>query len=179
MADPTKFVPGFDYSDFEQSNPTLPKPGGQLDNDFANIKQTTDQTIEALKQIRRSDGALKNGIVTPDSLNAAAMAGLVSAATEQAEQYRDEAEVFKDQAQAAAADVQDFADAASVSASMASTSAGEAQDSATAAMQAQLAATELVAEAVAGFSGFADNQSYDFGSIATAVTYFNQDWGTL
>ncbi len=68
MADPTKFVPGFDYSDFEQSNPTLPKPGAQLDNDFANLKQTTDQTIDALKDVRRSDGKLKNKIVTRDSL---------------------------------------------------------------------------------------------------------------
>lgn len=76
MADPTKFVPGFDYSDFEQSNPTLPKPGGQLDNDFANIKQTTDQTIDALKQIRRSDGALKNGIVTADSLSPGLIIGI-------------------------------------------------------------------------------------------------------
>ncbi|MFK3857795.1 hypothetical protein [Agrobacterium pusense] len=76
MADPTKFVPGFDYSDFEQSNPTLPKPGAQLDNDFANIKQTTDQTIEALKQIRRSDGALKNGIVTADSLSPGLIIGI-------------------------------------------------------------------------------------------------------
>lgn len=76
MADPTKFVPGFDYSDFEQSNPTLPKPGAQLDNDFANIKQTTDQTIDALKQIRRSDGALKNGIVTADSLSPGLIIGI-------------------------------------------------------------------------------------------------------
>jgi hypothetical protein len=76
MADPTKFVPGFDYSDFEQSNPTLPKPGAQLDNDFANLKQTTDQTIDALKQIRRSDGKLKNGIVTADSLSPGLIIGI-------------------------------------------------------------------------------------------------------
>ena len=76
MADPTKFVPGFDYSDFEQSNPTLPKPGAQLDNDFENIKQTTDQTIDALKQIRRSDGKLKNGIVTADSLSPGLIIGI-------------------------------------------------------------------------------------------------------
>jgi hypothetical protein len=69
MADPTPYTPGYDYSDFEASNPTLPKPGAQLDNDFANIATSIDETIDALKNVRRSDGQLKNGIVTVDSLS--------------------------------------------------------------------------------------------------------------
>ncbi|CDZ55063.1 hypothetical protein [Neorhizobium galegae] len=69
MADPTPYTPGYDYSDFEASNPTLPKPGAQLDNDFANIATSIDETIDALKDVRRSDGKLKNAIVTVDSLS--------------------------------------------------------------------------------------------------------------
>lgn len=179
MADPTKFVPGFDYSDFEQSNPTLPKPGAQLDNDFANIKQTTDQTIDALKQIRRSDGALKNGIVTPDSLSAAALQQIVPVATAQAKQYRDEAEIFRNESETFRDDAAADALSAQASAASATNSAASSLSSANAASASQVAAAELVAEAVAGFSGFTNGQSYDFGSVATATTYFNQNWGTL
>lgn len=68
MANPRPYVPGFDYSNFEAANPTKPKPGNQLDNDFNNIKATTDDLITGLGNIRRSDGALVNGIVTVDSL---------------------------------------------------------------------------------------------------------------
>lgn len=68
MANPRPYVPGFDYSNFEAANPTKPKPGNQLDNDFNNIKATTDDLIAGLGNIRRSDGALNNGIVTVDSL---------------------------------------------------------------------------------------------------------------
>lgn len=68
MANPTPYEPGFDYSDFEGSSPGTPMPGGQLDNDFANIALSVDETIDALGDIRRSDGALNNQIVTEDSL---------------------------------------------------------------------------------------------------------------
>ncbi|WHO77459.1 hypothetical protein [Rhizobium leguminosarum] len=68
MADPVPYTPGFDYSAFEASNPMVPKPGGQLDNDFANVALSVDQLVEAIKNVRRSDGKLKNAIVTVDSL---------------------------------------------------------------------------------------------------------------
>lgn len=68
MANPRPYVPGFDYSNFEAANPTKPKPGSQLDNDFDNIQRTTDDLIAGLGDIRRSDGALNNGIVTFDSM---------------------------------------------------------------------------------------------------------------
>jgi len=68
MADPTEYEPGYSYSDFESNNPTTPKPGPQLDNDFAEIALSVNDTIAALKDVRRSDGALKNQIVTLDSL---------------------------------------------------------------------------------------------------------------
>jgi hypothetical protein len=68
MADPTKYDPSYNFSNYQASNPATPLPGSQVDIQFQALKTTTDETIEALKNIRRSDGALKNGIVTADSL---------------------------------------------------------------------------------------------------------------
>lgn len=73
MANPTKYTPGFSYSGFEASNPGRPKPGAQLDNDFAKIEDSIGETVDALADVRRSDGALKNGIVTTDALADAAV----------------------------------------------------------------------------------------------------------
>lgn len=42
-----------------------------------------------------------------------------------------------------------------------------------------VAAADLVADATSGFSGFIDGLGYDFGSITSAVTYFDQDWGSI
>lgn len=75
MAVPTKYNPSYSYSGFESASPASPKPGAQLDNDFAQIEQAIDETIDALGEIRRSDGALANGIVGPDQLSAALVMG--------------------------------------------------------------------------------------------------------
>lgn len=48
--------------------------GSQLDNDLAELVRGIDDTIDALADVRRSDGALVNEIVTPDSLSPAARA---------------------------------------------------------------------------------------------------------
>lgn len=74
MADPTKYVPQYDYSDWQTSNPTQPLPGHELDTDLADIAASSNTIVEAIKDVRRSDGALKNGVVTPDSLSAATKA---------------------------------------------------------------------------------------------------------
>lgn len=74
MANPPPYTPSFDFSDFEASNPTVPKPGAQLDNEFENIALSMGATINAVKDIRRSDGQLVNEIVTPDSLSPEALA---------------------------------------------------------------------------------------------------------
>ena len=75
MAVPTKYEPGYSYSGYESANPSLPKPGSQLDNDFAEIAQSIDETVDALSEIRRSDGALANGVVGPDQLSAGLVMG--------------------------------------------------------------------------------------------------------
>lgn len=70
MADPTRYTPGFNYSGWEADHPTEPKPGAELDNDFAHIRHSIDETIRALHDVRRSDGKLQNGIVDKDAINA-------------------------------------------------------------------------------------------------------------
>lgn len=76
MADPTKYVPGYSYSGYQASNPTKPLPAPQVDNDLAEISQSISESVDAIKDVRRSDGALKNGIVTADSLAEDLLLGL-------------------------------------------------------------------------------------------------------
>jgi len=75
MANPTPFAPSYDFSDFAARNPATPLPGDQVDVQFSALQLTTDQTIAGLGDVRRSDGKLKNGIVTPDSLSAGLVMG--------------------------------------------------------------------------------------------------------
>jgi hypothetical protein len=68
VANPARFIPSYDFSDFESTQPNTPKPGVQLDSQFDDISDSTTQLRDAIIDIRRSDGALVNGIVTEDSL---------------------------------------------------------------------------------------------------------------
>lgn len=83
MANPPPYSPGYDYSAFENSNPTKPKPGLQLDNDFANLGQAYNTLRDMLMELRRSDGALLNGIVKPDALSAEVLGMLVNYAPDE------------------------------------------------------------------------------------------------
>lgn len=79
MADPTRYTPGFNYSGWEADHPTEPKPGAELDNDFAHIRHSIDETIRALKDVRRSDGKVQNAAVDFDALSPAVKAALAGA----------------------------------------------------------------------------------------------------
>jgi hypothetical protein len=70
MANPTPYTVSYDFSAFQTSNPVDPLPGDQLDINLAAIATSLSATITALADVRRSDGALPNGIVTIDSLSA-------------------------------------------------------------------------------------------------------------
>lgn len=76
MAQPTPYVPSFDFSDFSTLNPDTPQPGVSLDAQFNAIKLTTDEVLDNLALIQRDDGLLANGIVTPDSLSDEIYAGI-------------------------------------------------------------------------------------------------------
>ncbi|WP_352833966.1 hypothetical protein [Mesorhizobium sp. M0296] len=67
MAAPEKPVIDFSYQYY------LPY-GTQLDNDLAELVTSIDETIDALADVRRSDGALPNEKVTVDSLSPSVLA---------------------------------------------------------------------------------------------------------
>jgi hypothetical protein len=69
MANPPPYVPSFSFSGYQETNPTSPLPGPMVDNELDNIANSLGLTITALSSVRRSDGALVNGIVTPESLS--------------------------------------------------------------------------------------------------------------
>lgn len=68
MADPTPYVQAYSFSGFQATNPATPLPAPAVDNELANIETALDATQAALADIRRSDGALQDGVVTSESL---------------------------------------------------------------------------------------------------------------
>lgn len=74
MAAPTPYTPSYDFSDFQTANPADPLPADQLDIQLAAIAAATVSADSAINNIRRSDGALVNAIVTPDSLSTTVVA---------------------------------------------------------------------------------------------------------
>lgn len=75
MADPTGFNQSYDFSDFQDDNPSTPLPAEQVDIQLADIETSITSLRSAIMDIRRSDGALQNGIVTVDSLAASFSVG--------------------------------------------------------------------------------------------------------
>lgn len=75
MANPAKYTPTYNFSNWQTLNPTMPLPAPRVDEQFDDISQAMGQTNDALADIRRSDGKLKNGIVTPESLSASLSIG--------------------------------------------------------------------------------------------------------
>lgn len=69
MAQPTPYDRQFSFQAFQAQEPTTPLPGDEVDGEFNAVKLTIDQTLVNLAKVQRDDGALKNGIVTQDSLS--------------------------------------------------------------------------------------------------------------
>lgn len=78
MADPTAYAVEYSFSGFQANAPGTPLPAGPVDNEFAAIATSVRELVASIKDVRRSDGALKNGIVTLDSLSAGVLAGLAN-----------------------------------------------------------------------------------------------------
>lgn len=76
MADPSGYAPGYSFSGFQASSPAKPLPGPSLDGELAAIAASLASVIAALADVRRSDGALPNGEVTLDALDAAVRAAI-------------------------------------------------------------------------------------------------------
>lgn len=76
-AAPTKYTRKTNFVSDALFNP-VPSPN-LLDVELNAVKTTTDQTVDRLAEIQREDGALKNGIVTADSLAPGLYAQIVAA----------------------------------------------------------------------------------------------------
>lgn len=69
MSDPTGYSPSYDFSGFQASAPSAPLPAPPLDIELDNISLAINSLVGGVTDIRRSDGALQNGIVTADALS--------------------------------------------------------------------------------------------------------------
>lgn len=137
MSQPTAYEPAHEFLNDEAQTPAF--PGSELDIEFNALERTTDEIRTNLALIQRDDGALKNGVVTADSLDtvlAAALGDLSSIAEVQA--LVDEAE-----ASATAATASQVAAAASETAAEAAEVAAEAAQ----------AAAEAAAASIPGING--------------------------
>ncbi|MEQ9416650.1 MAG: hypothetical protein RJQ08_03805 [Salinisphaeraceae bacterium] len=70
MAQPTKFVQSYDFSDYQTASPNDPLPAAQLDTQFGLLKTTTDELIDNIALIQKDDGTLANASVGIDQLTA-------------------------------------------------------------------------------------------------------------
>ena len=71
MPNPIEYNPGYSFDGYQELNPTLPLPAQQLDEELAEIAEAINGHRLNIMDIRRSDGKLQNGIVTPESLSPA------------------------------------------------------------------------------------------------------------
>jgi hypothetical protein len=69
MAQPTAYVPTYDFSDWQTANPSDPLPGADLDTQLHLIKTFSQQVCANLAIIQRDDGALANNSVGIDQLS--------------------------------------------------------------------------------------------------------------
>ena len=76
MADPTKYSKGDSFEGYQANNPSKPLPAPRLDDELENIATSIDETIDALKDVRRSDGTSVVRVGTaPISASAVGTAG--------------------------------------------------------------------------------------------------------
>lgn len=73
-AAPTPYVRQANFTSFEATNPTAPKPGASLDAEFNELLLTVNALLGRLSEIQRDDGRLANASVHPDSLSADVLA---------------------------------------------------------------------------------------------------------
>ncbi|KQO69525.1 hypothetical protein ASF22_02640 [Methylobacterium sp. Leaf87] len=71
MPDPDKYERDFSFEGFQSGNPTSSQPGIRIDDELDTISAAIGGVVDALKNVRRSDGKLPNGIVTRDTLSPA------------------------------------------------------------------------------------------------------------
>ena len=81
MTQPPAYTRSFSFTDFSSSYPTTPPPGTAIDAELGAVALTLAAVLANLVRIQRDDGALKNQIVTLDSLNPAVLVALGAGVT--------------------------------------------------------------------------------------------------
>lgn len=66
---PSPYQRQANFTSFEQSSPTLPKRGTDLDAEFNAVRTLANALLTRLSEIQRDDGRLANGVVRPDALS--------------------------------------------------------------------------------------------------------------
>jgi hypothetical protein len=67
--DPTKYQRGYSFSGYQATNPKQPLPAPRVDDELLSIEKSIGGLVDGMKNIRRADGRLQNGIVTADALS--------------------------------------------------------------------------------------------------------------
>lgn len=124
MSDPVPYEPSYSFSGFQASNPSTPLPAPKVDNEFAKVQEAIEGLVAAVKDVRRSDGGLKNQSVNYETLSLALQltfdptnGELVAAAVEGAETSAATALAAKNDTLALKNDAQAAAEAAEEAAS--------------------------------------------------------------
>ena len=68
----------FNFTNWQSSNPTTPLPGNQVDAEIEQLRLAVISLSTQIDDLRRSDGALKNGVVTNDALAASLLTSITS-----------------------------------------------------------------------------------------------------
>lgn len=153
MANPTIYEPGYDFAATDK--------GAELNVELQRIQVSVQSIATALADIRRSDGKLKNAVVTPEALNATALSGISDLAAGL------EAELTAAVARAGAASA--AATTAVVTAQMAEAGAVTAAEQATA---AAVSATTALADSRFAFSASKSaDQTGILSATATKITF--------
>lgn len=76
MSQPPGYARGFGFTDFATSYPSSSLPGASVDAEFNAVALTLAAVLANLAMLQRDDGALKNQIVTLDSMSPAALIAL-------------------------------------------------------------------------------------------------------
>lgn len=69
MANPDKYTRGFSFTGYQANSPTQPLPGPKVDVELDNAAIASGEVVNALADIRRSDGMINNKRVRWDSLD--------------------------------------------------------------------------------------------------------------
>jgi hypothetical protein len=76
MADPTSYSRSFSFTGYQTATPQDPLPAPQVDTELDAVSGAIATLVAAVEDVRRSDGALKNGSVTLDALSANLLADI-------------------------------------------------------------------------------------------------------